>query len=68
MHEASEKINDAFGLMAIKLMPVFDIFTGIVTALTESKFLVGAIITALITMKAVSQQQVMLCHPLKVKQ
>ena len=54
MHDASEKINDAFGLMAIKLMPVFDFFTGIVTALTESKFLVGAIITALITMKAVS--------------
>jgi hypothetical protein len=54
MHEASEKINDAFGLMAIQLMPVFDFFTGIVTALTESKFLVGAIITSLIAMKAVS--------------
>ena len=54
MHEASEKINDAFGLMAIKLMPVFDFFTGIVTALTESKFLVGAIVTSLIAMKAVS--------------
>ena len=54
MHEASEKINDAFGLMAIKLMPVFDFFTGIVTALSESKFLVGAIVTSLIAMKAVS--------------
>ena len=54
MQMASEKINDAFGLMAIQLMPVFDMFTGIVTTLTESKFLVGAIVTALITMKAVS--------------